>query len=177
MYNYYTWGGFLIWTLYPDYQVFIDGRAIDNDLSKTADGMLKAARGWQQKLDTYNINFIVIPAVFRESGHIIPMAAGLAYEDQWKLIFLQNNSAIFVRNVPQNAELIREYAIEKQKIFVEIVAVENLFLSLDPNNPVFNVAKADALMALGRFEEAKRIYERFPQYSVSQLRRLNQMGY
>jgi hypothetical protein len=177
MYNYYTWGGFLIWKIYPDYQVFIDGRALDNALSKTADGILKAKPGWQNKLDIYNINFIVIPTVFRESGYIIPMAAGLAYENQWKLIFIKNNSAIFVRNVPQNEELIKKYAVNKQRIFQEIIGVENLFLGVDPYNPVYNIAKADALMALSRFNEAKKIYERFPRRAVLQLRRLKQMGY
>ncbi|MGR3295336.1 MAG: hypothetical protein ACUZ8A_03765, partial [Candidatus Bathyanammoxibius sp.] len=77
MYNYYTWGGFLIWHLYPEYQVFIDGRAIDNQTNKTADQILKTFPGWQKRLDVYNINFIAIPVVFRESGHIIPLATAL----------------------------------------------------------------------------------------------------
>jgi hypothetical protein len=177
MYNYYTWGGFLIWTVYPEYKVFIDGRAIDNNISKMADGILKSASGWQTELDKYGINFIIIPVVFRESGHIIPMASSLAYEGKWKLIYLRNNSAIFVRDVPQNAELIKKYSINKQKIFLEIIAVENLFLSQSPGNPIFNISKADALMALRRFNEAKRIYERFPRQALPQLRRLRQMGY
>ena len=28
MFNPYVWGGYLIWSLYPDYKVFIDGRGL-----------------------------------------------------------------------------------------------------------------------------------------------------
>ncbi|NIR68277.1 MAG: hypothetical protein GWN61_26775, partial [candidate division Zixibacteria bacterium] len=126
MYNYYTWGGFLIWGTYPHYKVFIDGRAIDNNANKTADGILKCYPGWQNKLDVYGINFIIIPLVFRESGYVIPMGRNLAFENKWKLVFIQNNSAIFVRDIPQNREIIQKYGIDKKRIFYEIIAVENL---------------------------------------------------
>ncbi len=177
MYNYYTWGGFLIWSLYPDYSVFIDGRALENWANRTADAILKAYPGWRSNLDAYRINFIVIPPVFRESGHVIPLAVGLAKDDLWELVFLRNNSAVFVRNHPRNAHLIEKYRIDKKNIFREIINVENLFLYGSPNKDVFNLAKANALMSLGRYAEAKAIFERFPSQSAHQLKSLKEMGY
>ncbi len=177
MYNFYTWGGFLIWRLYPRYKVFVDGRALDRNISYIADSILKTFPAWRGQLDAYNINFIVIPVVFRESGHIIPLAPALVREPGWKLVYLRNNSAVFVRDVPQNQELIKMYNIDKMRVFKEIVAVENILLSGMPNNPVYNVSKADALFSLGQFAEAKAIYERFPRYSRDRLSKLRSMGY
>lgn len=177
MYNFYTWGGFLIWKMYPQYQVFIDGRAIDDLVNRTADFILKTFPGWEKHLDAYNINFIVVPVVFRESGHIVPLAAALTEKDDWKLVFIMQNSAVFVRDVPKNWEIVRKYNYTKDAVFKEIITVENIFLVTQPWNPVYSVAKADALYSLGRFEEAKAIYERFPQESAQMLKRLKGMGY
>jgi hypothetical protein len=170
IYNYYTWGGFLIWSLYPDYQVFVDGRALDNKVTVNADAILKTHPGWQSLLDHYNINTIIIPVVYRESGHIIPLATTLVHDDLWKLVYLGFNSALFVRDVPRNSDIIERYSIDKMKIYKEIIRNENVFLSLMPWHPAYNIAKADALFALGMTEEAMAIYRRFPREAADRLR-------
>lgn len=177
MYNYYTWGGFFIWNMYPEYKVFIDGRALDNDANSIADSILKTHPGWQKMLDAYGINFIVIPAVFRESGYNIPLALELVKEDGWKLVFIRNNSAIFVRDVPKNAWVIDRYNIDKRRVYYEIIMVENIFLRVMPNNPVYNLSKAEALFLLGHYPQARAIYEKFPSQSAQRLRQLRGMGY
>jgi hypothetical protein len=163
MYNYYTWGGFLIWSLYPRYQVFIDGRAIDNLVSRTADAILKLHPGWRPQMEAYDINFVAIPVVFRESGHIIPLAVALAYDDEWELVFIKDNGALFVRDVPKNRDIIRQYRRSKDYVFWEILKVANLFIGASPGNPVYHLSRADALFALGKVQEAREIYRRFPQ--------------
>jgi hypothetical protein len=180
MYNYYTWGGFLIWRLYPEYQVFIDGRAIDNNASQTADYMLKTMPGWSQNFDVYNINFIAIPVIFRESGHIIPLAPALAKNDDWKLVFIMHNSALFVRNHPRNADIIAKYELDKRHIFLEILDLENMFLRSQPGNPTFNIGKAEALFGLERYQEAKAIYERYAArdpFSRQRLQEIERRGF
>jgi hypothetical protein len=177
MYNFYTWGGFMIWRLHPQYKVFIDGRAIDLNISWAADAILKVFPEWRKQLDAYDINFIVIPVVFRESGHIIPLAPALVQEDQWKLVFLESNSAVFVRAVKKNREIISRYNIDKRWIFTEIVNVENLLLMGMPDNPTYHIAKANALFALQKYAEAKAIFQRFPRRGAQQLKALEQMGY
>ncbi len=161
MYNFYTWGGFLIWSLYPDYKVFIDGRALSDNVSRMADAILKCYPGWQDMLNSFGINFIFIPVVFRESGHAIPLAISLAYDDNWKLIFIADNQAIFVKNAPENNQLIKKYGLDKQNIFREIVNTENILLYSQPDNPIFNINKADALAALGMNAQAQEIYSNF----------------
>jgi len=190
MYNYYTWGGYLIYTLYPEYKVFIDGRAIDNRMTTTADQILKTQLTWKSALNTvFGVNFVTIPVIFRESGHIIPLALALINDDDWSLVFLKNNGALFLRNRPagskstmadwanedvpgrikKNREIISRYNIDKKNIYREIIQLENMFLRGSPNNMTFNVSKADALVGLGQYKEAMDIYERFSlQPGVSQ---------
>jgi len=57
IFNSYNWGGYLIWRLYPQYRVFIDGRAdvygdafIFNYMS-----IYDAKPGWQAKLNDQGI--------------------------------------------------------------------------------------------------------------------------
>ena len=37
MFNPYAWGGYLIWALYPDHKVFIDGRGLTQESSFAGD--------------------------------------------------------------------------------------------------------------------------------------------
>ena len=62
MFNSYNWGGYLIFKLWPDYPVYIDGRTdlYDNDFIRRYLGIMLADDGWQQKLDDDGINLIVI---------------------------------------------------------------------------------------------------------------------
>ena len=163
MYNFYTWGGFLIWDIYPKYQVFIDGRALSNTINNQADAILKSYPGWQQELDAFNINFILVPVVFRESGYIVPLPISLINDPEWKLVFLQNNQAIFVRNASRNQQIIQKYKMDKKDILKEIIEVENI-LGFAGTNPIFNINKADALEALGFTQEAQQFYAMYPSW-------------
>jgi hypothetical protein len=169
LYNYYTWGGYFMWRLYPQYKVFIDGRALDNRANEAADAILKAFPGWDRILRAYGINVIATPLIFRETGHTIPLAAVLAQSRGWELVFVGYNSAVFVKDAPRNAGIIKKYGMDKRRVFKEIIQIENGFLYSNPYHPVFNVAKADALLALGYVDEARAIYERFPKYAAQQL--------
>ncbi|MDA8387514.1 MAG: hypothetical protein M0Z58_02470 [Nitrospiraceae bacterium] len=164
MYNFYTWGGFLIWDLYPKYKVFVDGRALSNSVDRTADAILKSYPGWQQELDAYDINFILVPVVFRESGYIIPISVSLINDPQWKLVFIGDNSAIFVRNRAENADIIKKYSLDKKNVLREIVNVENILIYGDPSDPIYNINKADAMSALGYGEQARLIYRMYPDW-------------
>lgn len=177
MYNFYTWGGFLIWSMYPEYKVFIDGRALEDNVNRTADAILKTYTGWRRNLEAYNINFIFIPVVFRESGHIIPLATALVDDDRWKLIYIRQNSAVFVRNTPRNQSLIYKFNHNKKSIYREIIRVENILLAGSRGNPTYNMGKGDALFSLGMYAEAKSIYLRFPQQAAHRLEKLKSLGY
>ena len=63
MFNTYNWGGYLIWSLYPDKPVFIDGRTDLYALNGTAledYSLVHWVRpGWEEILDRYGIGYVI----------------------------------------------------------------------------------------------------------------------
>ena len=92
IYNSYTWGGYLIWTLYPDYPVFVDGRA-DVYGDAFLEYYLLAYRGgenWQKPLNEHSIRTVII-----ESGS--PLAQRLIVSGEWRQVYQDHQAVIFVR--------------------------------------------------------------------------------
>ena len=93
LFNIYGWGGYLIWRLYPTYQVYIDGRA---DVYGDAFiyhfiKLQNAEPGWESELDGQKIQTIVL-----EPG--TPLVNALRLSPLWKIAYEDNLSIIFVHN-------------------------------------------------------------------------------
>ncbi len=70
MFNLYNSGGYLIWSLYPDYKVFIDGRNLNetayfhyNQIIGSSIGKDPGMPLWKRLLNAYDVNFILTTAV------------------------------------------------------------------------------------------------------------------
>jgi hypothetical protein len=92
LFNYYDWGGYLIWKLFPQYRVFIDGRAdlYGDDLM---DAFTHTARGeddWSEALRRYQVRTVVVPPA---SG----LAGVLRANSKWEQIFADTQAVIFTR--------------------------------------------------------------------------------
>ena len=92
LFNSYKWGGYLIWSLYPDMPVFIDGRT-----NLYADEFLRAyldpafARpGWQATLEQYEIDIVLI-----ETGS--NLAGVLSVEPGWRVDYSDEIATILLR--------------------------------------------------------------------------------
>ena len=63
MFNSYNWGGYLIWSLYPEKPVFIDGRTDLYALNSTVLGDYSQVHwvrpGWEDILDRYDIGYVI----------------------------------------------------------------------------------------------------------------------
>ncbi len=92
MFNAYNFGGYLIWKLYPEYQVYIDGRAdlYGKDFVTNYMDIYTSKPGWEQKLDDDNIDF-----VFIESDSIL--AKVLRQSTTWQKSYEDKTSMIFLR--------------------------------------------------------------------------------
>ncbi|HEY6121869.1 MAG TPA: hypothetical protein VIV66_18070, partial [Pyrinomonadaceae bacterium] len=92
IYNEYGWGGYLIWRLYPDYRVYIDGRA-----DVYGDSFLKeflmvhdGEPNWREPLQRNGIRTVVI----KPSA---PLASLLKTDASWKKVFEDSQSVIFTK--------------------------------------------------------------------------------
>jgi hypothetical protein len=93
IYNEYGWGGYLIWKLYPEYRVYIDGRAdvygdeFIEDFLATHDG----EKGWREALDRYGVRTVIV----KPSA---ALASLLRQEEKWEKAFEDDQAVVFTRN-------------------------------------------------------------------------------
>lgn len=93
IYNRYGWGGYLIYQLYPEYRVYIDGRAdvygdaFFAEAMRTYDG----AADWASSLDRYGIKTVFI-------SPDAPLASLLRNDHgKWRVVYEDNDAIIFTR--------------------------------------------------------------------------------
>jgi len=93
IFNSYNWGGYLIWRLYPDYLVYIDGRAdlYGAEFVTEFFSIYSIKPGWEEKLDQENIRM-----VFIESDSVL--ANALRRSATWNIEFEDDLSVIFEKN-------------------------------------------------------------------------------
>jgi len=92
MYNLYHWGGYLLWRMYPERQVFIDGRA-DVYGEKLIDEYLQVYQlreTWQDPLNRYNVT-----VAFIDNGS--PLSTMLSERSDWRRVYADDQASIFAR--------------------------------------------------------------------------------
>lgn len=92
IFNSYDWGGYLIWKLYPERRIYIDGRA-DVYGDAFIEEFLRASRGqgdWREPLRRNGIRTVIIKV---DS----PLASLLAKEDGWSKAFEDGQAVVLVK--------------------------------------------------------------------------------
>jgi hypothetical protein len=90
--NTYSWGGYLIWRLSPDYPVYIDGRAdlYGDDFIYSYLQIYSGDEGWELNFEKEGIKIALL-----ETG------AGLSDElresTQWKIVYQDPLSILFIK--------------------------------------------------------------------------------
>jgi hypothetical protein len=92
LFNHYDWGGYLIWRLYPNYRVWVDGRT---DLYGDAflERFLRvywALPGWQEQLENDGIRSVIVPS-------FSPLAHALFSSPRWQTLYNDQQAVIFSR--------------------------------------------------------------------------------
>lgn len=104
MFNNDEFGDYIIYSAYPLYKVFIDGR-LDMYGEKNVKEYRKVInfeQGWEEILDKYSVSWIIF-------GADSPLSRFLFMHKEWKLIYADKVANIFVKNIPANQYLIDKY--------------------------------------------------------------------
>jgi hypothetical protein len=105
MFNPYGWGGYLIFHLFPEYQVFLDGRTVLYGSSLLQDHftILHENDRYQELINkTYQFDFMILP---KEYGMISSLPA-----DAWILLFENYNSSLYLRRNQDNRPNLDRFA-------------------------------------------------------------------
>lgn len=107
MFNTYEYGGFLMWRLWPQERVFIDGRALSESLFLDYARILynhdaTGGPSAEQLLDRYGIDVIVMNTFEPASGNVYVLAPALADPQQrtWKLVYSDAAALVFMKQPP-----------------------------------------------------------------------------
>jgi len=111
----YGQGGYLVWQLGSEYPDFVDGRYIPFGQNLFAQqtnlvAALPDSAEWKVAADRWNINTLILP-VARYAGLGRFPLQGYCESKEWKPIYLDEVSVVFVRNRPENAQLIQKFPL------------------------------------------------------------------
>lgn len=93
LFNTYGWGGYLVYTLYPDYRVFIDGRAdvYGDELMEEYGRVVGLKPDWRAVLDKHAVASVLIE---KDS----PLAVLLASQTDWQKVYEGEVEQVFIRH-------------------------------------------------------------------------------
>ncbi|MEJ2012864.1 MAG: hypothetical protein P8X64_11670 [Anaerolineales bacterium] len=92
IFNSYNWGAYLIWTLYPEYLSFVDGRTdlFDDELLRQYLITWRAQEGWRDVLDRWGIATVLLEPD-------APLSRVLAESDDWSTVFADDQAVVLTR--------------------------------------------------------------------------------
>lgn len=162
MFNDYDFGGYLLWKLYPQHRVFIDGRGLDADLSKDWSSIMYVSyqevggrKEFEVLLDRYGIDYVVLPIVHFQTGRLTPLLKFLSIKPEWIPVYVDRQSYILVRNSPTNAAMIARYRLDKDIFFNTVIGYLAAYSKSSPASVGSHVGLAEMLIFVGRFAEAE----------------------
>ena len=113
MFNTYEYGGYLIWRLWPQERVFVDGRALSESvfadyrkiLFTTGDPDGKDA---MKLLDRYGVDLVVVNGFEYTSGLMYLIAPSLADPDNpgFSLVYADPQAMVFMRHPPEGMQIL-----------------------------------------------------------------------
>ena len=163
MFNTYEYGGYLIWKLWPQERVFIDGRALSESLFADYGRILYFAgdsngKSAAQLLEQYGIEVIVMNTFEHSSGvaHTLAPALAEAENQQWKLVYADATAVVFMRHPAAGMQV-----LDSARVFDAMQAECDLHIEHEPQYP--GCARALGLMfaSVGEPANARRWLEKY----------------
>jgi hypothetical protein len=93
MFNYYSWGGYLLYRGWPELQVFIDGKVdfYGEAYVRQYAQVMNLEEDWEAVLDQYNVSWVILP----KDELVVRI---LKLEPDWELIYEDETAVILSQN-------------------------------------------------------------------------------
>jgi hypothetical protein len=104
MFNDDEFGDYIIYGAHSHYKVFIDSRVDMYGIDQFKDylTMIYFKSGWEKIIEKYKINWVIL-----DSDSIL--SRYLVERKDWRLIYSDKVANIFVRNISENQDILRQY--------------------------------------------------------------------
>jgi hypothetical protein len=156
MFNFFDIGGFLDWQLYPQALTFIDGRTYNTKVFMEHQTVTGGMPGWKDVLNRYGVSYVVTKTM-DSSGMILPLIPTIANDPDWALVFSDGLFVVFVRNGPENRDLIARHRIPNQALHYHVIQEAYHYMYLGVSPVVAYQTMSNMYMLLGNRPVAARM--------------------
>lgn len=159
VFNNFEIGSYLIWKLYPEQKVFVDGRPEAYSakfFNKVYKPMLGDEQSWLTLSQQYGINYIFFNHNSL-SDNAQKFLSRINKDTRWQLVFLNETVVIYVKNELNSQEIINRYKINQVNFFNRM---EHVSARFNPRDDLEFRALASVLLFLDRPEASAHIYEK-----------------
>lgn len=145
LFSFFHFGGYLAWTLGPEFRVAIDGHFVRPSAAHGLhNAFFRADPGWQAIAREHRAVAILTPATLDYSGMLIPLVAELAADPGWRLVVAEPGGLTFLP-----AGLAPELAtLDKRLVWWQVIEEAQRTLDRYPEQPGALEAIARASAAL-----------------------------
>ncbi len=90
VFNYFPWGGYLLYRVWPQYKVFIDGQTdfYGEDLTRQYERVITLGDGWEEILAEYHVAWVIMPTESMLSKELVD-------HPKWELKYLDRTASVF----------------------------------------------------------------------------------
>lgn len=111
-FNHFGSGGFFVWN-FPESKNFIDSRNLNDDIFNEYNTVISKKPGFENKIKQYDFDYSFYLAPDLVRGPKEMESTVISYfskkSDEWKLVFWDDKSFLFVKNLPKFKEIIDKY--------------------------------------------------------------------
>jgi hypothetical protein len=161
LFNTWDYGGYLIWSLWPQQKVFIDGRVLNESVNQDYRRMLlnpgapltEFGTLRQTLFNRYQVGAMVLNGFEYSTGTFYPLALALANPSQteYQLVYEDPQAMVFLRDPPPDIPV-----LGRERILDHLEAECKLHLEKAPEFPLCARTLGYVFMRAGDTERARR---------------------
>ncbi|MDZ4711109.1 MAG: hypothetical protein SGI89_02145 [bacterium] len=110
--NHFGSGGYLIWN-FPESKNFIDSRNLNDEIFNEYNTIISKRAGFENKMKNYDFDYslYLAPDLVRAPAEMEQTIVSYMSKrpDEWKLVFWDDKSFLFLKNLPKFKEVIDKY--------------------------------------------------------------------
>lgn len=170
LYNTYDWGGYLMWTLYPEYKVFWDGRSDSPEMFSLGLQVMSGHPGWERILDRFAVKTVITKSCTVDTGQRYPIIDRLREHPEWALVFADESSMVFVRREAVDAGWLKRHRLPDHRVDDTILSEARLLTGVNPGRYKGHWEMARIYLARKEYPNAFAALERHLAYAPPGLR-------
>jgi MFS family permease len=150
VFNTYEQGGYLIWSVWPQQRVFIDGRSLSESVYRDYNQILfntgsyadQVAGPREELLNRYGVQAVVMNTMDYVSGALYPLAIALAnpISTEWELVYDDSQAVIFLRRPPPGTPVLSN---KPGRVFRHLNRECEAYIENSPDTPLCAHTLAD----------------------------------